>query len=58
MCHGDKGLSQGQFPSLAGQSPYAIYKQLHDFRSGARTNPQMTPVAKALSVADLANVAA
>jgi cytochrome c553 len=58
LCHGDKGLSQGQFPSLAGQSPYAIYKQLHDFRSGARTNPQMTPVAKALSVADLANVAA
>jgi cytochrome c553 len=62
-CHGDKGLSQSTgsgpaFPSLAGQSPYAIYKQLHDFRSGARINPQMTPVAKGLAVADLANVAA
>jgi cytochrome c553 len=57
-CHGDKGLSQATFPALAGQTPEAIYKQLHDFRSGARTNPQMTPVAKALAVTDLANVAA
>lgn len=65
-CHGDKGLSQSSgaapggpvFPSLAGQSPYAIYKQLHDFRSGARVNPQMTPVAKSLQVEDLAAVAA
>lgn len=57
-CHGEKGLSQSDVPSLAGQSPEAIYKQLHDFRSGARVNPLMTPVAKSLSVADLANVAA
>jgi cytochrome c553 len=57
-CHGDKGLSQAQFPALAGQTPEAIYKQLHDYRSGARINPQMTPVAKALAVNDLANVAA
>ena len=57
-CHGDKGLSQAQFPALAGQTPAAIYKQLHDYRSGARVNPQMTPVAKALAVTDLANVAA
>ena len=63
-CHGDKGLSQGNggggpvFPSLAGQSPYAIYKQLHDFRSGARVNPQMTAVSQMLAESDLANVAA
>jgi cytochrome c553 len=62
-CHGDKGLSQSMapgpvFPSLAGQSPYAIYKQLHDFQSGARVNPQMTPIAQSLAVEDLANVAA
>jgi cytochrome c553 len=57
-CHGDKGLSQGPFPSLAGQSPYAIYKQLHDFRTGARVNPQMTPVAKRLAPQDLAAVSA
>ena len=62
-CHGDKGLSPSigpgpAFPSLAGQSPYAIYKQLDDFRSGARVNPQMTPMAQTLDTADLANVAA
>lgn len=63
-CHGDKGLSQSSggggpvFPSLAGQSPYAIYKQLHDFRSGARANLQMTAVSQMLAEADLANVAA
>lgn len=62
-CHGDKGLSQSVapgpvFPSLAGQSPYAIYKQLHDFRSGARVNPQMTAIAQSLAVGDLAAVAA
>ena len=57
-CHGDKGLSQTNIPSLAGQSPYAIYKQLHDYRSGARAHPQMTGVAKSLQVTDLAAVAA
>jgi cytochrome c553 len=62
-CHGDKGLSQSMapgpiFPSLAGQSPFAIYKQLHDFRSGARVNAQMTPIANMLAVEDLAAVAA
>lgn len=57
-CHGDKGLSQTNIPSLAGQSPQAIYKQLHDYRSGARAHPQMTGVAKSLAVSDLANVAA
>lgn len=62
-CHGDKGLSQSiapgpVFPSLAGQSPYAIYKQLHDFRSGARVNPQMSAIAQTVAVDDLAAVAA
>ena len=57
-CHGDKGLSQTNIPSLAGQSPYAIYKQLHDYRTGARAHPQMSPVAKQLSPADLAATAA
>ncbi len=57
-CHGNNGVSAGNFPSLAGQSPEAVYKQLSDFRSGARVNVQMSPVAQKLSVADLANVAA
>lgn len=65
-CHGDKGLSPSSgaapggavFPSLAGQSSYAIYKQLHDFQSGARVNPQMSAMAQTLTPTDLANVAA
>ena len=57
-CHGEKGLAPMNFPSLAGQSSFAIYKQLHDYRTGARVHPQMTPVAKTLGLADLANVAA
>ena len=57
-CHGDKGLSQQTFPSLAGQSPYAIYKQLHDYRTGARVDPQMSPVAAKLSPQDLAAISA
>lgn len=66
ICHGTNGITQSiatppgtpVYPSLAGQSAYAIYKQLHDFRSGARTNPLMSPIAQSLSVPDLANVAA
>ena len=57
-CHGDRGLSQTNIPGLAGQSPYAIYKQLHDYRTGARAHPQMTPVARQLAPTDLAAVAA
>ena len=58
-CHGDAGASATpELPSLAGQTAAAIYKQLHDFRSGARVHPQMTPVAQQLQVPDLANVAA
>ena len=58
-CHGDNGLSaSSEIPSLAGQSPYAIYKQLHDYRTGARAHPQMTDVAKSLAVGDLASIAA
>jgi len=57
-CHGEKGISQTDFPSLAGQSAYAIYKQLHDYRSGARSDPQMSPLAQALSPSDLAAIAA
>lgn len=58
-CHGETGLSETSIiPSLAGQTSYAIYKQLHDYRTGARAHPQMTGVAKALAVGDLASIAA
>jgi cytochrome c553 len=57
-CHGERGFStSGDYPHLAGQSAEAIYKQLSDYRSGARFNSQMTPVAKSLSEDQLADVA-
>lgn len=58
-CHGEAGLSPStDFPHLSGQSGAAIYKQLSDFRSGARFNAQMTPVAKKLTDGQLAQIAA
>lgn len=58
-CHGEEGLVVGaDFPKLAGQSPEAIFKQLSDYRSGARYHPQMTPVVQELRPDQLAQVAA
>jgi cytochrome c553 len=58
-CHGERGDSVGpEFPHLAGQSGAAIYKQLHDYRTGSRTNQMMTDVAKALDENAIADVAA
>jgi len=57
-CHGSGGISpSGDFPHLAGQSALAIYKQLSDFRSGARANPIMAPIAQQLTETQLAEVA-
>ncbi len=58
MCHGARGLSNAYFPNLAGQYAPAIYKQLHDFQSGARTNAVMTPRVANLSEQDMRDIAA
>ena len=55
QCHAQ---SSGVFPRIAGQSQYYLDKQMHDFASGVRTNAIMTPIAKGLSAADVADVAA
>jgi cytochrome c553 len=58
-CHGEEGISpSGDFPHLAGQSAAAIYKQLNDYKTGARVHPQMTPVVQPLSDKQLADIAA
>jgi cytochrome c553 len=58
-CHGENGLSvDPAYPTIAGQSSAAIFKQLHDFRNGARVNPLMSPVARKLADTDLADIAA
>jgi cytochrome c553 len=58
-CHGETGVSiSPEFPHLAGQSGAAIYKQLHDYRTGSRAHQLMTDIAKALSEGTIADVAA
>jgi cytochrome c553 len=59
-CHAYNGVSDGSgaFPRIAGQSAYYLAKQLRDYASGVRDNAVMTPIAKALSSEDTANVAA
>jgi cytochrome c553 len=58
-CHGETGVSPSpEFPHLAGQSGAAVYKQLSDYRTGARSHPLMTDIAKALEQSALADVAA
>jgi len=59
-CHAYNGASDGSgaFPRIAGQSAYYLAKQLRDYASGVRANAVMTPIAKALSSEDTADVAA
>lgn len=57
-CHGEQGVSTlPNVPHLNGQSTAAIYKQLHDYRTGSRVNEQMTEIAKALDEDVIADVA-
>lgn len=58
MCHGARGLSAANAPNLAGQFPVVIYKQLADFKSGARVSAVMTPLVQDLSDADMRDLAA
>jgi len=58
-CHGATGISPAPtYPNLAGQQPAYIAKQLADFKSGARTDMMMAPMAVNLSEQDMADLAA
>lgn len=58
-CHGAQGLSSDpQFPNMSGQTAYAIFKQLHDFRSGARKNYLMSIIGAYRSDQAIADLAA
>jgi cytochrome c553 len=58
-CHGVDGNSVNpEWPSIAGQHSQYIVKQLKAFKSGARQNPLMSPMAAALSDADMDDLAA
>jgi cytochrome c553 len=59
-CHGaaGEGNAQAGFPRLAGLPAGYLATQLNDFASGARQQPVMAPIAKAMSPEMRANVAA
>lgn len=58
-CHGMDGNSPAPtFPKIAGQNAKYIYKQLHNFKTGARNNPLMMGMAAPLSDQDMADLAA
>lgn len=57
-CHGPNGNSTSpEWPRLAGQSAVYIVEQLRLFRSGARNNPVMRPLAMSLSDQDIDDLA-
>lgn len=56
ICHGPTGISRADSPNLAGQYAAVIYKELHDFRSGARTNAVMSPFAVNLTDQEIADL--
>lgn len=59
-CHGMDGNSNANpdWPSLAGQHPEYILRQLQYFKSGERQDPLMSPMVIPLSDQDMADLAA
>jgi len=59
-CHGQNGVPTDPktIPIIAGQQQSYLVKQLHDYRSGDRDNPVMSPIAKGLAQEDLRKIGA
>lgn len=57
-CHGARGLSEADVPNLAGQYVAAVYKQLQDFKSGARPSVVMASFVADLKDPDMRDLAA
>jgi cytochrome c553 len=56
-CHGAQGLSGADAPNLAGQYSEVTYKQLLDFKSGARVDAVMGAMVAALSEQNMLDLA-
>jgi cytochrome c553 len=57
-CHGETGNNNNpQYPVLAGQTARYIYTELRDFKEGRRRDPDMDPVAQALSREEMLGLA-
>jgi cytochrome c553 len=59
-CHGQNGIpvDPKTVPIIWGQQQSYLVKQLHDYRSGDRVSPIMSPIAKGLAQEDLRKIAA
>lgn len=58
-CHGADGLGKAQqYPDLRGQKAYYLEKQLRAFRNGQRKDAAMNAVARNLTDAEIAGLAA
>ncbi len=57
-CHGDNGQGVAPNPALAGKPEAEQVKALKDYKSGAKSNPLMSPMAAILSDQDMENLAA
>jgi cytochrome c553 len=56
-CHGQNGVpTTPATPIIWGQQANYLYKELHDYHSGDRSNPIMSPIVKTFSLEDLRNV--
>ena len=59
LCHGPTGIAtMPSAPNLAGQPPIYTSEQLKNYRSGKRHHEVMSVIAKPLTDADIANLAA
>ncbi len=56
-CHGAQGQGVGVFPALAGKDTAYLSDQLHNYKSGARQNPMMEPIAKGLTDEEIEKLA-
>ena len=60
-CHGAGLKGNGSIPGIAGRSPTYVFRQLYDFKDGARSDSGgeiMKPVVERLSIKDMISLAA
>lgn len=58
MCHGARGVSASDVPNLAGQYAEVTYKQMVDYKNGARQHTLMQSLAQKLGDQEIRNLAA
>ena len=57
-CHGANGMGKGKTPKISGMSTKAFISKMSAYKSGAKKNATKNAIAKKLSDADIASLAA